>query len=257
MKKLPYRFWNRKGTYYIQFAHTPGKWVSSGQKDRDSAVRWAELNLYETVPSSRKIPTLKDFADGFFIPGRHNWREREESKNRLKSEQFYSMSQGRLDNYIIPEFGHYLINVITPRMIDDWLIGLQSVKYKRPASDNTKNKILWCLRYIFQEAKDQGFISSNPAKDVSRIIERNERRSVFSKDELNILFPSDEGVILKIWLTKEWHCFFRIMTVGGNRQFPRPYEYSELPCTISARRNKAWKQKISGYRDSGTGKRAA
>ena len=41
-----------------------------------------------------------------------------------------------------------------------------------------------------------------------------------------------------------------------NRQFPRPYEYSEVPCTISARRITAWKQGISGYGDSRNGKRA-
>ena len=111
------------------------------------------------------VPTFKDFAEGFFVPGRHNWRRREEAKNRTKSEQFYHLSQGRLDNYIIPEFWKYLINTISPRMIDDWLINLQSIRYKKPASDNSKNKILWCMRYIFQEAKDQGVIDINPEQD--------------------------------------------------------------------------------------------
>ena len=95
MAKQPYRFWDRKGTFYVQFAHTPGKWVSTGETNRDSAVRWAELNQYGSVPDPRKVPTFKEFADGFFNPGRHNWKQREESKNRVKSEQFYRLSQGR------------------------------------------------------------------------------------------------------------------------------------------------------------------
>ena len=109
-------------------------------------------------------------------------------------------------------------------MIDDWLIDLKSVRYKQSASDNTKNKTLWCLRYIFQEAKDQGIIANNPAKEVSRIIERSVKRDVFTKAELNILFPQDEDEILRIWLTKEWHCYFRIMAVCGLR----PGEVSAL-----------------------------
>ena len=80
----------------------------------------------------------------------------------------YATNKGRLDNYILPYFGSYLLPAIKPRMIDDWLITLQG-KYK-PLSHSSKNKILVTLRHILQEAKDQELIEINSASKVEMII---------------------------------------------------------------------------------------
>ncbi|MCD6397885.1 MAG: hypothetical protein J7L71_10130 [Spirochaetaceae bacterium] len=88
-------------------------------------------------------------------------------KNKRYASDFLTVNQGRLDNYILPYFGSYLLPAIKPRMIDDWLITLIG-KFK-PLSHSSKNKILVTLRHILQEAKDQELIDSNPAAEVEMI----------------------------------------------------------------------------------------
>ncbi|HAK45148.1 MAG TPA: hypothetical protein DCO79_04405, partial [Spirochaeta sp.] len=187
--KKEYRLWCRKdrgGLFYVQFASHPGKWVSSGFKDRDSALIWAERNK---VVQQRKEITFKDFATGFFSEDRYNYIKRMEAKNKKYQRQWHILNQGRLDNYIVPEFGNQLISTITTRQIDDWYIQLRTMRGDKPAADSTKNKILNVLRVVLQEAKDLKYIETNPAKEVIAATEINQAREIFTREELIKMFP--------------------------------------------------------------------
>jgi len=134
----------------------------------------------------------------------------------IRTEHFYKSSAGRLKNYIISEFGSYLLIALSPRIIQNWILSLNSNK-RIPLSDNTKNKILQTFSYIMQEAKLQEIIENNPLDDVGKITERNQTREIFTTEEIIKLFPVDESELLRIWLSWEWISFFMIELTCGLR----------------------------------------
>jgi integrase len=222
---ISYRFWKRNSKksntgilYSAMFAEKPGKWLRTGQDNERDAILWCEnyLNNSGNIVKN-KIPTLRAFASDFFIDDPHGWRKRQERKNKQHADVYYSTHQGRLDNYILPEFGDTLISAIRPRAIDDWILDLKHTSSKEDLADNSKNKILNCFRIVLQEAMDIGFLQDNPAKLVTFINERNAKREIFSEDELILLFPVEEEEIFRIWGTFSWYLFFRVMAVGGLR----------------------------------------
>lgn len=212
-QKKPYRFWTKpSGVIYVQFASMPNKWRSTGTKNKREADLWAKKHDIDTIECDQ---TFREFAEGFFIPGRHNWIERKHAKNKTFAADYLPTNQGRLDNYILPAFGDYLLGSIKPRLIDDWLINLKGLR--KPLADASKNKILVVLRHVLQEAMEQGLIDKNPAKEIEQIRENKKKREPFSSEELAQLFPSSQEENNRIWLSKEWELFFRIEYIGGLR----------------------------------------
>jgi len=215
--KTPYRFWNRNGKYSVMFAHTPGKWIATGCDNRDDAIRWAEANREESGQTRKKIPTLKQFSNGFFFPGNEFWMKRLKRKKKTFASDYFKAHQGRLDNYILEEFGSRLINSITTVEIDNWFLDLISVRTKKELSDNAKNKILHAFRIVLEEAKYQGYVKENVATAVEEISEENQARQHFNDIEMKKLFPSDIEELLKIWQGLKWTVFFLIMRDTGFR----------------------------------------
>ncbi|MDC7234544.1 MAG: tyrosine-type recombinase/integrase [Spirochaetales bacterium] len=216
----PYKLWcrkDRKGVFYIQFAHTPGKWITTNCTDRDDAIRWAEANREAAGQIRKKIPTLKQFADGFFVPGNEFWMKRLMRKKKSFASDYFRAHQGRLDNYIIPEFGSRLISSITTVEIDNWFLDLESVRTKNELSDNAKNKVLHVFRIILEEAKYQGYVKENAASAVEEISEENQERKHFTDIEMRKLFPDDRDELLRIWQGLKWTVFFMIMKDTGFR----------------------------------------
>jgi hypothetical protein len=115
-------------------------------------------------------------------------------KNRHYTIHYYNAHQSRLDSYIIPEFGDYLISAINDVMIEDWVITLSSCKnYQEELADDSKNKVLICFRIILQEAVRQRIIAKNPAKDISLITVRSKSRAPFTDIESFISIKKSLG----------------------------------------------------------------
>jgi integrase len=207
------------------FRHIPGKWISTGTRDMKEAIRFAEERMRTFTPAKRKGLTMKAFSQGFFTEDPYGYRKRNDKRNHKYKEAFYTQHQGRLDNYIIPKFGDYLVSSITDVMIEDWFLDLKSHKFPdRELSDDAKNKVLLCFRIVMDEAKRQGLISHNPAKDVVMINEENEKREPFNLAELRKMFPTDKKELLRIWGSRMWAVYFLIMRDTGFR----PGEVSAL-----------------------------
>jgi len=220
--KSRYRFRHPKGRIIqATFAHLPGKWFSTGTHDMKEAVLWAENKMEQDLKRKtvKSKITLNEFASEFFTEkDPHKYRLRNEKRNRKYSDDYYFGHQGRLNNYILPQFGQYLLDSISDVMIEDWLLTLKS--YRNPAkdlADDSKNKILECMRMVFQEAKRQGYITSNPARDVQLINAANESREPFSELELFQMFPKDEKELLRIWQSRMWAVYFLVMRDTGFR----------------------------------------
>ncbi len=217
MKKA-YRFRSPKGrNIEVMFAHTPGKWVSTGTKDMVDAVLITEAQLKGEGLRTSHIPSLKQFADGFFTQADpQGWRRRLEAKNKKRLPSFYEHHQSRLDRYILPKFGARLINTITDIMIDDWLIALKQPNGSK-LSENTKNKVLATFRVIMEEARRKGMVEDNAAAKVEQFAESNKKREPFHPVELLEMFPDRYEKLLYIWGSLMWACYFLVMRDTGFR----------------------------------------
>ncbi len=201
----------------VMFAHTPGKWKSSGTHDMAEAVLWADTQLKGEGSISKHQLTLKEFAAGFFSSSDpHRWRVRKERKNKFHKETFYTSHQSRLDRYIIPALGGRLLTSLNDLIIDDWFIDLKS-PLRSEISDNTKNKILGTLCIVLEEARRQRLIKLNPTDKVEPITERSQKRLPFCTADLLAMFPSKDTELLRIWGSRMWASYFLVMRDTGFR----------------------------------------
>jgi hypothetical protein len=112
--KSSYKFRHPKERYIqVSFAHLPGKWASTGTHIFKEAVLWAEHRLEADLKQNtrRGCPTLSSFSKDFFTEADpQGWRHRMDKRNKSFEHTFYQQNQARLNNYIVPRFGDYLIS---------------------------------------------------------------------------------------------------------------------------------------------------
>lgn len=210
-----FRFWVRCGVYYVRFLDE-GKWISTGQNTLADAEAWAWARLDQTGRSGREVP-LGQFAKDFFTPA-CRWLQRQQAKGRTFTEQYLYDMRSRLENYVLPKFGPQAVQAIRPREIEDWLLGLRKAGSGAAVVPNTKNKILMVLRYVLDEAERCELISKNPARKVSPFVQAENKRAVFTSDEIRTMFPLENPALLDfIWQGPMWTAFFYILTQTGLR----------------------------------------
>ncbi|MGP1507486.1 MAG: tyrosine-type recombinase/integrase [Sphaerochaeta sp.] len=220
--KKKYRFRKQKGRKYyeVMFNHIPGKWYPTYKETQEEAILFAESFLVNNglVPI-KKETTLSEFAKGFFTEeDPHGYRHRLERRNHFYDEGFFERHQARLDNYILKSHGGYFLSALTDVMIEDFVLDLKSVKKGRQLSDDSRNKVLACYRIVLQEAVREGYIKSNPAKDVVGIATTYTHRKAFTKEEIQLLFPEDDNALLSVWgNSPKWAVYFCIMKDTGWR----------------------------------------
>jgi integrase len=216
--KREYRFRHRKNRKIEVLFSGSEKWVSSGADDEEVAMVWAESNKYLYMSGRRRDPYLKDFAKDFWTRRDRGsiWHTNQLRKKFIK-EDHYRISQGRVDNYIIPALGTYRLSQITPYMVDQWFLNLTKKDGSGDLSDNSKNKILLCLSQIFDEAIRTEICFSNPCEKVRPITEEQTERLPMDDLEMRKLFPKEDKQVLWIWGGLMWACYFSIMKCTGWR----------------------------------------
>jgi integrase len=219
-RKKPYRFKTRDlkvgRIYYVMFRAMPGKWISTGTTDQAEAEKWAANYEISVIPTEQQ--TLSDFTENFFIQGKCMWVRRMQSKGKKFSDNHLSKMRGELDNYILPEFGNLMLSSITQRAIDDFLIDLKSVRFRRPLMADAKNKVLIAFRHVMKEAVAQGIIGSDPTQGMVWFKDSEEKeQEIFSPEELKALFPESLDELVRIWQTLEWAAYFMVMGSCGLR----------------------------------------
>lgn len=199
------------------FAHAPFKRVSTGTRDLTEAVLFCENYLRQDGIIGAKVPTLQEFAKGFF--SRRDYDSiyaRDKAFGREKREQWYADKQALLEYYILPRFGQYLIDGIKAVAIESWIVSIKGKKHDE-LSACMKRKILDCLRYIFDDAIRKDYISSNPARAVKPPVERSESRRALTMYEQGQLFPEDITDRIRLWKSTMWALYFSIMYDTGFR----------------------------------------
>lgn len=215
----PYRFICRADrNIQVVFKHLPGKLVSAGTRDISEAVRFAEDFLESNGMSNKKTPTLGEFAKDFFIrTDSLSIRAKQLAFGKTVGEKWYKDNQAYLDNFIIPTFGDYQINAITPLSIENWIVGIKQKSGKALSSDS-KNKVLHALNLVLTEAIRLGYMTSNPL-EISykpKVVTENPRRAL-TLHEQRMLFPENKEQRKTVWKSTLWAAYFSIMYDTGFR----------------------------------------
>ena len=220
-----FRIRERKGrAFEVEYSERPSLWISTGTKVFGEADAFAQNHLHA---QRRFLPgekvKLMDFAEGFFMRNDEgSYRERCRLFGKTHDENYFRQMEGRLENYIITEFGGWDISMITDVDIEDWYIALESRRYPGELlSADARNKVLIAFSIVMKEAKRRGLIQINPCDTVERIAIRKEEskaRRIFTSEEINALFPDDRAELMRIWDgSLMWALYFSIMVDTGWR----------------------------------------
>lgn len=170
---------------------------------------------------SQRSMNLSEYTRTFFIWGKCDWIKRQHAKGRKFSQDVAKSRRSHLDNYIIPQFGNRQLESLNRIEIENWIINLkrhQSDKNNKPVqtlSNQTKNHILYTFRIILREAEREQLIPINYLATVESLANTASERGVFTKNELNRLFPRDSEELIRIWGRKEYaYLFFTLATTG-------------------------------------------
>ena len=222
MRKLdtPYRFRSCKGrAISVEFRFMPGKRISTECYDIASAVLWAEEYLKNAgITGKEACMTFREFAKDFFRrTDPDSFAEREAAFGRRRNENYLKCRQSMLDTYIIPQFGMMLVDSITIKMIEDWLLSLKGKNNKKELANDTKNKILIALRFVFDDIQRKGYRSDNPARDAKSLKDNGKEREALPPDQILTLFPEDPEERIRIWGSAMWAVYFSIFYDTGMR----------------------------------------
>ena len=179
-----------EGVWYY-WVYRDGKRIrrSTGQKKRANAIliiqkRIEAGDILSPVGTGRSTK-FKDYAEPFFDYDRCPIIQAKIKRGKTYTKSFARTNLYNKNKYLIPEFGSKDIKSITVKMVDDWLLSLQS---KYGISAVTANKQLSLLRRILDVAVSDGVISSNPANSVEPLDEAENSRGSFSLEQVHSLF---------------------------------------------------------------------
>ena len=216
----PYYFRKRavKKNIEVRFAHIPGRWFSTGTSNMAEAVLFAEERMRnDYVDTKREIPTLREYARDFFLrtdPDSIQMADKRYKKDRAP--RYYENHQARLEHFIFPRFGEYLVTAISSKTIRSWLPEIV-LKNGKPAADNTKNKVLDAFRIVMDAVREDGYRNDNPARDVTKIYADIKERVPVPPEQLMVLFPEDTEERIRIWHGLMWAVYFSIAYDTGWR----------------------------------------
>lgn len=218
-----FRIRERKGrAYEVEYSDRPALWISTGSKDFDEAEAFAIAKLHSQMrfmPGEKVM--LGSVAKEFFSKeGEGSYKERCRRFGKRHEDKYFRAKQGWLDNYIIPRFGSHDVRSIKSSDIEDWYVGLTSFRHPgEKLSDDTKVSILEAFDDLMKDLKRRGIIETNPCSEVQRItIHKEKNRTIFTQEEIALLFPNDREKLLDIWDgSMMWALYFSIMVDTGFR----------------------------------------
>ena len=164
---------------------------STGEKTRTRAMDVA-LQRYKTgtlIEEARPVcHVFGNYAADFW-----NWETCPVIQDKIRRGGHYSAMNARsnakmTDKHIIPYFKKALIEAITPRQVEDWILRLP-VEHR--LSNKSCNNILTIFRQILDAAVADGIIERNPAKVVKPLIKDGKRKGCFTIQQIRQLFSKE------------------------------------------------------------------
>lgn len=206
---------HRKGRK-VEYLNNDGKWKSTGKDTKREAKTWVEI-----FADQNNIPgriAMRDFITGMIEDeGPDSYISFLKESGKMPTEAVWNMKRTIWRLYIIPKFGDFMLNEISPRMIQRWLVTMRS-KFNKPLASAYKDKILNNLSVVFDYAVFCGTIDHNPCRDIIGIRKTTSlKKKEFTDEELASLFPDDDSKLISIWSSKLIACYYMILRDTGWR----------------------------------------
>jgi len=213
-----------KQVYYYQCYDEKGKrqWAkSTGISKKTEAVAYC-MKLFREgllIPE-QKLPTFAEFSDGWWNieTCRYlKWRELHEPL----SKGTVSVHRDNFKNHIKDYFSKFLLNEITPDVIENWLLHMSEKKDTKHKKDGVKkfktstiNLAYRTLRTMLNEAVRIKLIDKNPCSEVKELREEAPERIILTVEEVKKLFNADWS---KVWESKVVFLANRLAACTGLR----------------------------------------
>lgn len=212
----------RKTVYYYRLATDPTRSLrSTGQTQKAAARAWVETNIL----GRRETPTLAEFTRDFFRWDVCPWIARQHAQGKAFARPMAVSRRGHLDRYILPVFGRLSLRDLKAAAVSDFLIGLR-------LRNATRNQVMSTFRIVMDEAVFREFVEYNCVRNLKRFAEDWIRKDVFTREELQRLFPVDPVLV---WGSLYWAAFFLTMlTTGIRRGEARALTWSNMDQDVSA-----------------------
>ena len=166
----PYYIIRKEGrNIQVRFAHMPKKVFSTGTRNLDKAIKFAEEHVGKTREEIKgKLPsTLNDFAEDIFSQeDPRGIRSFAEAKNRLLSEELYERFTSHLKNYVLPRFGKQELRSISEDAVASWLQSLTSPRTGRILTYRSRRDIRKSFYLVMQAAERLKLIEDNPIRHI-------------------------------------------------------------------------------------------
>jgi len=213
-----------KQVYYYQCYNDKGKrqWAkSTGISKKTEAVAYC-MKLFREgllIPE-QKLPTFAEFSDGWWNieTCRYlKWRELHEPL----SKGTVSVHRDNFKNHIKDYFSKFLLNEITPDIIENWLLHMSEKNDTKHKKDGVKkfktstiNLAYRTLRTMLNEAVRLKLIKKNPCSEVKELREEAPERIILTVEEVKKLFNADWS---KVWESKVVFLANRLAACTGLR----------------------------------------
>ena len=215
--KEPFTIYPRKlktvTVFYYQCYDNNGKRIcghSTGQRTK-TAARVYCMELYKNgklIPESKPVG-FAEFANGWWDPKKCKYLEWRQVQNPL-SPSTIDHYKINLKLHILPYFGKVKLGVITPELIQNWIMELSRKGY----NNSSINIQIATLKIMLKEAARLKLISFNPAEKIKKLSAQNKEVKILNAEEVQKLFPVNWE---KIWDSWEVYIFNKLAACTGMR----------------------------------------
>ncbi len=171
----------------------------------------AEAFMADMLGMERETPTVRQYAEPFFIWGKCPHIRRVLEETGRFTQRHARIQRGRLENHVLSDF---IANKRLAEITRADIFDLRS-RLLRRCSAATTNKVIDIVKVILREAVLREELNSDPTELVRRVRHKKRERGIFTIAELKALFP-DHGY--GPWKdARDYTCFFLAAVSGARR----------------------------------------
>jgi integrase len=204
--------YKKRGKYWYYRLKGMENFKTTSKTSKTEAENFVNNLLQKQGFSHTTEETFYEYAKVFFEweQGPHARRLRDEGKPISK--RYVEIQRMNLEKHILPSNLRSLkMNEIKRAHIIDF----RSTLVRQELAPATVNKIMSCLKVVFNEAQYREDLLYNPAQNVGNVYDSAKEVEIFSNEELMRLFPLDYK---KVWKDElDYTCFYFTALTGMRR----------------------------------------
>jgi integrase len=186
---------NKKGGfyYYARFRQpdgTRGKKIATGKTSKGAAVTWC-LERLRLAPGGSS-PRLEEVAKDFYAKESPYLRHLENLGKPLPSENHRYITQLQINKHVIPNFGNLKIYDTKPSTVS-------KILEKIDVSTRVRRSILDIVRKIYDWAIHEGWVQTNPAREISVTVSQKQKKRAFLQEEAEAILKKENWKDLRHW----------------------------------------------------------